>query len=314
MTLVVHPQFQLMSHQKELIKKTMAYEKSSLAANTRRTYAVMWNKFQMWCDDNGLQALPASAETISLYLASLGGVVSFSTIDSVIAAIEKMHTQKGLVVSGNQDLYRRVRKGIRREHKEKQALKQAKALSLIDLSIVCRRLGKSLRDIRDRAILTIAFFGALRRSELVGLDVEHIEINEMGMGLKLLQTKTSDEAVSIYLAKAKDSSVCPILALQDWLKASGIASGAIFRSLHKGDKLSNKRLTGHAIAELMKQRFGKDYSGHSLRRGLITTGAEKGIAFPRLQRLARHAKADTTLRYIELVEGFETSSTAMIGV
>ena len=56
----------------ELVKKTVGYERASLAANTRRTYGVLWSKFACWCEGNGLCCLPASAETVSLYLGSLG--------------------------------------------------------------------------------------------------------------------------------------------------------------------------------------------------------------------------------------------------
>ena len=314
MTLIVQPNYQLTEQQRDLVQKTIAYEQSSLAANTRRTYSVMWSKFQSWCDENRLQPLPASAETISLYLSSLGGLASFSTIDCIIAAIEKAHAQKGVAISGNQDLYRRVRKGIRREHKEKQALKQAKALSLIELSIICRQLGTSIRDVRDKAIITIAFFGALRRSEVVGLDIDHVEINDKGAVLHLLQTKTSDEVVHLYLSKTKDPCICPIKALQSWITASGITQGALFRSLIKGGSVSEQRLTGHAVATIMKQRFGQEYSGHSLRRGLVTAEAEKGTPLHKIQQHSRHKTADIVMRYIEKVEGFETSSAVLLGV
>ena len=59
-----------------------------------------------------------------------------------------------LIVTGN-DLYSRVRKGIQREHKEKLVVKKAKALNLVDLSIFCRGSDITLREARDRAIITI---------------------------------------------------------------------------------------------------------------------------------------------------------------
>ena len=125
----------------ELVKKTVGYERASLAANTRRTYGVFWSKFERWCEENGLCSLPASAETVSLYLGSLGGLVSFSTIDGVIAAIEKTHEERGVSILGNVALYRRVRKGIRREHKERQCLKSARALTVEDLVGFCGGVG-----------------------------------------------------------------------------------------------------------------------------------------------------------------------------
>jgi integrase len=313
MSLVIDQNYGLSIEQGDLVKKTIAYEQASLAKNTRRTYAALWSKFEKWCQKNLLSSLPASTETISLFLGSLGGIVSFSTINSVIAAIEKTHKQQGIAIVGNQDIYRRVRKGIRREHKEKQTLKQAKALTLVELSVFCRQLGGSLQDLRDKAMITMAFFGAMRRSEIVSLDFEHIEFTEKGIVLSLLQTKTSDEVVRIYLTRTRDPSICPVIALKNWITASKINTGSLFHSLIKGGTLSKKRLTGHALANIMKQRFGNEYSGHSLRRGLITAVAEKGAPIHKIQQHSRHKTVDIIIRYIEKAEGFEHTSAITLG-
>ncbi len=313
MTPTVSTTFPLSSDQTELVNKAIQYERASLALNTRRTYAVMWKKFYTWCEEQQLGSLPASVETVSLYLSHLGGEVSFSTLDCVIAAIEKVHEQKGMSIQGDPNLYRRIRKGIRRTHKESQTLDQAKALSIIDLTLVCRQLGNSLKDLRDKALITVGFFGALRRSEAIALDVEHLEFNDKGVILTLLQTKTSDQAVRVYLTYTKDVTICPVKALKRWLCASQITSGPVFCSLIKGNKASYKRLSGRFVAKIMNYQFGKDYSGHSLRRGLVTSVAEKGIALPKIQQLSRHKTLNMVLKYIEHVEGFENASTINLG-
>lgn len=308
MQLTIPSTFEISIDQADLVQKTLQYEKASLAKNTIRTYFVMWSKFDAWCKRQNFCSLPANTETVSLYLASLGGEKSFSTIDITIAAIEKAHAYHGVSIIGNHDLYRRVRKGIRRTHRERQTLKQAKALSLLELTLLCRQMGHSVQEARNKALLTIAFFGALRRSELVGLDIEHVDISEKGLTLLLLQTKTSDQAVRIYLAKTKDVSICPVKALEDWLMVSKISTGPIFRPLTKEGSVKDVRLTGHAVAEIMKKYFGDKYSGHSLRRGLVTSIAEKGSPLHKIQHHSRHKTANMVLRYVEHVEGFENSS------
>lgn len=306
--------FELRLDQMELVEKAIAYEQASLAKNTRRTYSVLWTKFVRWCQENQFSFLPASAETISMYLASLGGIVSNSTINSSVAAIEKLHERNSLAILGNQDLYRRVRKGIRREHKDKLIQRQAKALSLVDLSIFCRGTDITMRDARDRALISISFFGALRRSEAIGLDLEHLEFQEKGIVLNLLQTKTSQEPVQIFIARTKDPSVCPVIALKAWLKLSGITSGPLFRPIDKGQNLRDSRLTDRSVALIMKKHFGQEYSGHSLRRGLVTSVAEKGAHIHKIQQLSRHKSADMALEYIEKAEGFENASATVLGI
>jgi len=299
--------------QAELLQKTIAYEKASLSPNTVRTYTSMCKKFQAWCEINGLSFLPASAETIALYIASLGATVSFSTIGSVIAAIEMAHEKDGKSISGDKELYRRVKKGIRRTHKENQTLKQAPAMTVLDLKGVCCKLGDSLKDCRDKALVTLAFFGAFRRSEVVSLDVEHLEFNGNGVAISLLQSKTSDTKQIIYVATAKDKDICPVKALKGWLAKGKIKAGPIFLSLMKGDKLSG-RLSGHSVNAIIKEHFGDEYSGHSARRGLATASAEKGASIHIIKKHTRHKSADMVLRYVDGAKGFEDSAVTVLGV
>lgn len=41
--------------------------------------------------------------------------------------------------------------------------------------------GKDIQQIRDRAILLVGFYGALRRSELAGIDVEDLKFTRLGL-------------------------------------------------------------------------------------------------------------------------------------
>ena len=43
---------------------------SVLSHNTRRTYEAQWRLFTGWCDEVGLQALPAEPLTVARYLAT----------------------------------------------------------------------------------------------------------------------------------------------------------------------------------------------------------------------------------------------------
>lgn len=313
MSLISQPFYSLSLEEQDLVKKTLDYESAALSQNTLRSYKSMWKKFESWCSSTKHTALPASAETVAIYISSLGGDVSFSTLDSTLAAIEAVHKKANLVIQGDHAFFRRVRKGIRRTHKGNQTLKQAPALTVLDLKGVCCRLGNSLADLRDKAIITLAFFGALRRSEVVALDVDHIQFTEKGMLAKLLQTKTSDKAQNVYISYAKDKDICPVTALKKWLDNAHIEEGAIFRSLIKGGKFAG-RLSSHSVSEIIKKHFGKQYSGHSTRRGLVTASAEKGTPLHVIKKHSRHKSADMILHYIEDTKGFEDSSVSILGV
>lgn len=312
MTITLHNGFDLTTDQSELIKKTMDYERASLSPNTLRSYKSMWNKFKNWCISADQLYLPSSAETIALYISSIADTVSFSTLDSTLAAIESAHEKSNYSINGDISLYRRVRKGIRRTHKYNQSLKKAKALTIMNLKGVCCKLGNSISDIRNRAILTLCFFGAFRRSELVSLNVEDCIFNKDGMTVHVLQSKTSDTVTKKYLSYAVDKDICPISSVNTWLQVANINQGPIFYSLLKNGKLSS-RLSGHAVSEILKKYFGDAYSGHSPRRGLLTESARKNIPFHLMKQYSGHKSFDMLMSYIDDIKGFEYSSVKTLG-
>jgi hypothetical protein len=73
-------------------------------------------------------------------------------------------------------------------------------------------------------------------------------------------------------------------------------------------------LSGHAVSEIIKLHFGKEYSGHSARRGLVTASAEKGTPIHVIKKHSRHKSTDMVLRYIDDSRGFDDSSVLALGV
>lgn len=297
----------------ELVERAVGYKNAALAPNTRRTYDLFWKQFCDWCGVHLLIALPASTKIIAIYLAHIGPSVSFSTLNSVTAAIIAAHKQAGVCVQGDADIYETVRKGIRRTHTENQAQRQAKALSAADLSAVCQKLGDSLVDTRDRLLLTLSFWGAMRRSELVGLDVEHLQLQEKGLVVTLLHSKGKDTATQKYLSSPLDKAICPIEAYIAFALTSGLETGALFRPLTRAGQLLDSRLTGASVSLIYKRYFGEAYSGHSGRRGLITEAAEAGASIPQIQRLSGHKSANMIFRYVEEIEAFKNTAAQLIG-
>src|SRR6266487_1076033 len=66
--------------------------------------------------------------------------------------------------------------------------------------------GKSLRDLRNRAMLLIGFAGAFRRSELIGLDVADVTETDDGLLLHIRRSKTDQEGVARSWSAAIHSS------------------------------------------------------------------------------------------------------------
>ena len=69
---------------------------SVLSDNTRRVYGAQWRLFTDWCDEVGLQSMPADPLTVARYLAvRAGSGATIATLRLVTSAIAKAHQWAG---------------------------------------------------------------------------------------------------------------------------------------------------------------------------------------------------------------------------
>jgi integrase len=96
----------------------------------------------------------------------------------------------------------------------------------------------------------------------------------------------------------------PQKAVKVWLKTAGIKQGPVFRPIFKGGRASTRRLSGHAVAEIVKyyaRQIGVDstsVSAHSLRAGFLTSAAQRGASIFKLMEVSRHKSMDTLNGYV----------------
>ena len=284
------------------------YVRDSLAANTRRAYLSDLRHFEAWGG-----SLPAAPETIAAYLAAHAAMLSVATLVRRLASISKAHQARGLINPARSEFARTTLRGIKRTRGCPQ--QRAKPLLRDDLLLVLDAMGDGLRDVRDRALLLIGFAAALRRSELVALDVADIEHVRRGIVLYLRHSKTDQDGegqkIAIPFGRTR---WCPVAALDAWLQASGVSEGAIFRPVDRHGRVHNVRLSGEAVSIIMRERAaagGLDqtgYSGHSLRAGLATSAAQAGVPTWRIRQQTRHASDAMLSRYIREGELFSDNA------
>ena len=98
--------------------------------------------------------------------------------------------------------------------------------------------------------------------------------------------------------------MCPVKATKEWLEHAGIRNGAIFRRLSHLEGVLDERLSGNAVASIVKLRasqIGLDptkYSGHSLRAGFITSAARLGVSVWKIKAQSGHRSEAMVSRYV----------------
>ena len=174
-----------------VLETARGYAEDSKAANTRRAYRADWRTFEAWCSARGLAALPASGDTVALYLADRAAAgLKASSIGRSLTSIVQAHLGASHA-SPRTAAVKAVLQGIRRRHGSAPA--QKSPLSLEELRRMVEPLSDRPIDVRDRALLLLGFAGALRRSEIVGLDWHHLTEDRDGLRLRLMRSKTDQE-------------------------------------------------------------------------------------------------------------------------
>jgi site-specific recombinase XerD len=283
--------------------------KAEKAVSTRKAYGTDFRLFKAWCDARGVPALPAAPETVAAYLATQASTSKASTLGRRVAAIRYAHKLAGLAQPTDAEGVKATMRGIRRTYGSAR-VRKAPAVAGKILGMVATVPDK-LAGLRDRALLLIGFGGALRRSELVALDVADIAETETGLLVTIRGSKTDQERAGVTIAIARGDIACPAKALREWLTAAGIESGAIFRPIDKAGTVRASRLTCRSVANIVKayaERAGLDasvFSGHSLRAGFLTSAAGKGASIFKMMDVSRHKSVDTLRGYVRDAELFK---------
>lgn len=279
------------------------YLLASRAPNTHRAYAFDLADFQAWGG-----SVPSSPEEIASYLASRAGQLRPSTLKRRVAALASAHRDQGYADPTKAVLVRRVIQDIERRHGK--ALRQVQPILIDDLARIVGLMGNSRVELRDKAILLVGFFGALRRSEIVALDVQSLEQTNAGLSVTIVRSKT-DQTGSGRTVRltARDDLLCPVAAVALWLKVSSLESGPLFRPCYETDIAEGWRLSSRAVARLIKRHaahIGLDptrYSGHSLRAGFVTTAALAGAEGSLIARQTGHRTQVALTRYVRPLSG-----------
>ncbi len=296
------------------IERAAAYAKAARSSATRRVYDSDWAIFTAWCAAHGLAALPASPDVVAVFVSDQATAgLNPATIARRVAAIGHHHRAGGHPAPTAMPTAGRLAEvlaGIRAEHGgAKRQKRPADAAALRNMLAAIE--GDDLRAIRDRAILAVGMAAALRRSEIVALEVAHVGIVPEGLRLTIARSKTDRIGQGAVIAIPEGSRIRPKALLLAWMAAAGHQEGPLFRRLSRSDALTPAAMSDRAIARLVQQHAaaaGYDptqFAGHSLRAGFITEGAAQGATIFKLQEVSRHKSVQVLSDYVRNAELFK---------
>ncbi len=155
-----------------------------------------------------------------------------NTVKLCAAAIRFLHRAAGLPSPTNTAEMSETMAGIRRDAPNPQKKRAATLAVLRELLAPIPDDRRGLRDrLRDRALLLVGFAGALRRSELAGIEPRDLVRTDQGYELTLKRSKGSQTSSVLVPLPYGKTELCPVRALSRWLDGAGIADGPVFRRI-----------------------------------------------------------------------------------
>jgi site-specific recombinase XerD len=295
------------------------YAQASRAESTLRGYRSDWKDFATWCLRHWLDSLPAAPSTVAAYISACAdrGDLKAGSIQRRVSAIAAFHAVAGHDSPTANVEVKLTLAGIRRTLGTAQ-LGKAPILTA-DVAAMLAHIPDRLIGLRDRALLLVGFAGAFRRSELVALDVRDIEFREDGLKVTIRKSKTDQEGAGQVIGIAGGTKLCPVHALEEWLRAAGITDGAILRRVDRHDRIL-ERMKPEAVALVVKRyaaAAGLDpakYAGHSLRAGLVTQAAINGVQELAIMKQTRHKSSEMLRKYVRDASLFRENASARVGL
>lgn len=273
--------------------------------NTIRGYRSDLSHFDQWGG-----RFPTTPAVVIAYIEDMiSAGYKITTIRRRISALSFIHrysskcfsdpTQDGRVVLALQAAARR----IPNNRDMAAAIRINEFWQLINSFAGCRRL----IDKRNKSLLLTLLFGAFRISEVLAFDVKHLEFTAEGVILKMPMGHKGDRLEGARKGirfQSKLGAGCPVLALKEWLKASGIEEGPVFRGVSRHGQVAGKGMHTSSVNRAIKsaaRRAGLEcpnrFSSHSGRTTYVTLAEQAGISPSHTQRQTKHADLQTMVNY-----------------
>lgn len=275
------------------------------ASSTMKSYYSDVEIFVSWCRENAVPPFPASVETVCRFLEAQAPGKAPSTVRRRLYAIRKAHRLLRLTdPTWDEDInltFRRIRRAKRSRPK------QAKGMTLEYLERFLAVQPDTPWGLRDRAMLSLGYDLLTRRSELVALKSNEIEIRDDGT-LKVLIRRSKADPFG--LGRIAFSSRRSALLVQAWVDWRGPNIAPLFCPIYQ-EVAVDRHLGTSTVKRLIKTSARKagldvkevdDFSGHSMRVGAAQDLLCAGHDTAAIMRAGGWKSVNVLARYLECAE------------
>ena len=320
----------------DLMQELAKLDEKSCAQNTTDSYEFAWKIWGDFVEWAGLHATPPreidkedpTVDDVRIYVLWMqriarGGqgykpATMKARVAGLTARLQKLHPHK-MPVSSHPAVKTSMKAAVNEQKVDQGVTTRKMAAITPDILKAMLAAGRkrwgtdSLLTIRNEALLTVGWSLGARASEIVSLERRYCEAVVQADELKAFKftwpkAKAKDAAMKKVLGAGELFD--PVSKLQLWLDASRAPLGVndmrwpVFRAVSTYNRDSGKKMTTRAILVLVRSYLtlagydAKSFGAHSLRSGIVTTLARRGLSVDKIMNVTKHQAADTVIGYI----------------
>ncbi|WP_158090965.1 tyrosine-type recombinase/integrase [Marivita geojedonensis] len=271
-----------------------------------RAYRADVEAFETWCFDTGIPGpFPATVDMLCRFIDDQAEMKAHSTIKRRLCAIRLVHR---LLDQPDPTGHPDVQLAVRRVRRKKAARpKQAKGLTKAYLERFLDAQPDTPWGLRNRAMLSLGYELLTRRSELVALRTDDLELRSDGTFRVLIRRSKMDQEG---LGRISFTSRKTARLVQDWLEWRGAKIIPLFCPIYQCKPI-NRALEATIVKSIVKnaaRNAGLDpadidaFSGHSMRVGAAQDLLQRGVDTAAIMRAGGWKSVNILARYLEKAE------------
>lgn len=318
------------------IKRRLEAYKKADAPNTAKAKSFDYKVYEQWCEEHHVTKIPIDPEHLELFLWDMAGTEvtdengnivydsmtglpelvenrAVATVERYLFTVRYMHNLHFQILNqvsdnpaisseiknpADSEIVKIAMKGIRRRFKHK-AQRQAAPIRLATVDKIITELDNSLRHTLYKALISVGFDSMMRCSELVRIEMDHLNYHDDGSGSVFVPFhKTDQHGKGGYRYLSKTS----VGLIREWCSMTGINQGLLFRSVKNGNSVLSAMHKDRvaAIYKYAAQKCGlvaKDISAHSTRVGAAQELLVNGATLPGLMVAGDWTSPEMPVRY-----------------
>lgn len=275
------------------------------APATLRGYYADVQKFTNWCDVQGLLPFPAGSQTVCEFVAAQGVDLRPDSVRRCLCAIRKIHHLLRLPdPTTDEDVNLAMR---RLKRTELGRPRQAKGMTSAHLERCLAVQPDSPWGLRNRALLSLGFDLLTRRSELVALMTDDIELRNDGTLRVIIRRGKTDP---FGMGRIGFTSRRSAQLVGEWLAWRGGDIAPLFCGIYRGRAI-NRSLETTKVKLIVKEAVSAAglppdevaaFSSHSLRVGAAQELLRAGFDTAAIMRAGGWKSTNVLARYLECAE------------